>query len=61
MACLQIEISCQGRHGTMRVLAQQVVCHCPDCLRLPPAERVFSCPQWEQHTGEWGRGLWRGL
>ena len=55
-ATTQIDVSCQGVPGTMHVLAQQVFCHCAECKRLPPADRVMSCPQvgaWAGWLGGW--------
>lgn len=57
---LQIEVSCQGVSGTMSVLAQHVACGCSGCARLPPSQRIMSCPQFEAHTGaRWAGGGWR--
>lgn len=49
-------MSCQNVLGTMNVLLQQVMCNCPECLKLPPDERVWTCPQVsEQEAAAVGR------
>ena len=58
-ACVrvQVEVMCQGVHGTMVIREQRVMCHCSECQKKPQEKRVMSCTQVGPSC--WPAAAWR--
>lgn len=55
----QVPVSCNGYMGVFMVARQRIVCSCEACERRLPAQREFSCTQFEVHAGAGAAKKWK--